>query len=69
MTDQADEIRRVYHSSETEEHLGCSCSLMFFAAIPLDGISSWLVGHRPSLAPCRAVTITHVCNKTLHPGP
>lgn len=51
--DEADKTRRVYHSSETEEHLGCNWRLMFFAAIPLDGISSWLAGHRPSLTPCR----------------
>lgn len=40
------------HSSKTEGHLGCNCSLMFFAAVPLKGLSSCLVGHSPSLTPC-----------------
>ena len=51
MTEQAAEIRGFYHSSEMEGYLGCNFSLMFFAAVPLDGVSSWLVGHRPSLTP------------------
>jgi len=55
MTEQAAEIRGFYHSSGMEGYLGCNWSLMFFAAFPLDGVSSWLVGHLPSLAACGEV--------------